>query len=458
VAQDKAITNLGQSIATGAVAPIYQLAVESAIEQARLDEAASAATAATGANIYGSEAGQSVGMANARANMFSAEANQNIGLNKAVTDLYGANIGQNVALNQARTNMYGQDVGASLGLGDLANRAFQAQVGQNLGLGQLAESIFGTQVGQSLGQGQIAANQYGTAASENVGLAGALANMFGSAASQNVGLGNVAANMYGTAAGENVGLGNVASNIFGQQVGQNLGLGQLVNQRYGTDVSQSLGLGNLASSIFGQQIGQNLGLGQLDLSGANLQLAGAGMIPGLNQDFMNTQQFLMGAGGLEKNLRQEPLTAAQQQFGAATNLQSQVAQALINSTLTGGGSVTGTQIGQQDAGTMGTISSIVGMLGSVAAIAALACWVAKAIYGAETEEFLAARHWIMVAWKGRIADAVRWLYRRYGERLAVQAQKRPWLRRALRPIFNIAVRKGKEDLYARWRKGLEFAS
>jgi hypothetical protein len=455
VAQDKAITNLGQSIATGAVAPIYQLAVEAAIEQARLDEAASAATAATGANIFGSEAGQSVGMANARANMFGAEAAQNIGLNKAVTDLYGQNIGQNIAQNQAMTNMYGQDVGAALGLGDLANRAFQAQVGQNLGLGQLASTIFGQEVGQALGQGQIAASEYGTAAGENVGLAGALANMFGSAAQQNVGLGNVASNIFGQQVQQNLGLGSLANQQFGQQIQQNLGLGELANTRYGQDVAQSLGLGQLASSIFGQQVGQNLGLGQLGLGGAGLQLQGAGMIPGLNQDFMNTQQFLAGMGGLEKQLRQEPLTAAQQQFGAATNLQSQVAQALINSTLTGGGSVSGTQIGQQDAGTMGTISSIIGMIGSIAGIAALAfCWVAKAIYGDGTDEFLAARHWIMFAWKGRTANAVRWLYKRYGQRVAT----RPWACRMLKPLFDVAVRKGKEDLYSRWRKGLEFAA
>src|SRR5262249_44070747 len=65
VANTKAINTLGQSITDAAIAPIYKSAVDAAIAQAQLGEAASAATAYTGANIYGSQASQNVGLTNA---------------------------------------------------------------------------------------------------------------------------------------------------------------------------------------------------------------------------------------------------------------------------------------------------------------------------------------------------------------------------------------------------------
>jgi hypothetical protein len=348
VAQDRAIQNLGQSITDAAVAPIYTQGVNAAIAQAQLGERASEATAGTGANIYGTAAGQNVGMANAAANLFGTQAGQNVGLTNAAANIFGAQAQGAAAYNNALTNLYGQ----------------QAQA---------------------------------------------------------------------------------MTNLYGQQVGQNLGLGQLANSLFGQQVGQNLGLGQLATSIFGQQVGQNLGLGQLGLGAAGQQIGAATQIPGIDQDVMNSMNFLSQTGALENMLMQQPLTAAQQQAMAPFLMQSQAAQALINATLTGGGSVTGTNVGTQEAGTLGTIGQLLGMVGSIAGMVAL-CWVAEAIYGKDSEEFIAARHWIRDAWKGPLADKVRSTYLKIGPWLAGEVRKSAPLREALKPLFDLAVFKGREAL------------
>ena len=82
-------------------------------------------------------------------------------------------------------------------------------------------------------------------------------------------------------------------------------------------------------------------------------------------------------------------------------------------------------------------------IGSIAGIAAMAyCWVAKAIYG-ETEEFYRARWWIGHMWQGRIGDGTRWLYRQVGPGLAIYVRRHRALRLLLKPLFDIAVRRGR---------------
>jgi len=84
---------------------------------------------------------------------------------------------------------------------------------------------------------------------------------------------------------------------------------------------------------------------------------------------------------------------------------------------------------------MSGIGQAVGMIGK----AAIACWIAHAIYG-ETTEFLRAYEWINFGWKGRAADLTRSVYRLIGPTLS----KYPLLCRPLKPLFDIAVRKGGE--------------
>lgn len=71
------------------------------------------------------------------------------------------------------------------------------------------------------------------------------------------------------------------------------------------------------------------------------------------------------------------------------------------------------------------------------------CWVAAAIYGDESPEFLAARRFVVERWQGRIANAVRWLYLRIGPWLGQKTRQHSTLRRLFRPLFDIAVRKGR---------------
>ncbi len=75
--------------------------------------------------------------------------------------------------------------------------------------------------------------------------------------------------------------------------------------------------------------------------------------------------------------------------------------------------------------------------------ASFGCWVAAAIYGDASPEFLAARRFVFERWQGWLADASRWLYLRIGPWLGQKVRKHALLRRALRPLFDIAVRRGR---------------
>ncbi len=76
-------------------------------------------------------------------------------------------------------------------------------------------------------------------------------------------------------------------------------------------------------------------------------------------------------------------------------------------------------------------------IGSIAGAAA-GCWIAARLYGWGSREFQAARYFIFVMWQGRMARLCQHVYLRYGERLAAH----PWLCRLLKPLFNVAVKRG----------------
>ncbi len=73
---------------------------------------------------------------------------------------------------------------------------------------------------------------------------------------------------------------------------------------------------------------------------------------------------------------------------------------------------------------------------------ASACWVAAEFYGWGTPAWWSARTWLMEDWRGPHAAAFRWLYRRYGERVAGWVRQSPRLRATLRPFFEWARRRG----------------
>jgi len=70
------------------------------------------------------------------------------------------------------------------------------------------------------------------------------------------------------------------------------------------------------------------------------------------------------------------------------------------------------------------------------------CWVAAALYGADTPAHRLARYWIMDAWRGLTANVARALYRRVGPALARAITRRPALGRLIRPWFDQAVLRG----------------
>jgi hypothetical protein len=69
------------------------------------------------------------------------------------------------------------------------------------------------------------------------------------------------------------------------------------------------------------------------------------------------------------------------------------------------------------------------------------CWVAAAIYGDDSREFVLARRWIRDEWQGPVADVVRRLYVIVGPHAAPYVRRWPWLRSLLKPLFDVAVRK-----------------
>jgi hypothetical protein len=86
-----------------------------------------------------------------------------------------------------------------------------------------------------------------------------------------------------------------------------------------------------------------------------------------------------------------------------------------------------------------SMMNAIGGSGSSAGAAAAMCWVAAAVYGFGTPEFFAARRFIVVLWRGRVADATRWLYLRIGPWLG----RRPKLCRLFKPLLDVAVRRGR---------------
>jgi hypothetical protein len=75
-----------------------------------------------------------------------------------------------------------------------------------------------------------------------------------------------------------------------------------------------------------------------------------------------------------------------------------------------------------------------------------ACWIAMELYGEHSVKVHLARYAIFVLWKGRLARWAQRLYLRHGQAVARAIRVRPWLRRAITPLFDFAVAKGQAAL------------
>jgi hypothetical protein len=77
------------------------------------------------------------------------------------------------------------------------------------------------------------------------------------------------------------------------------------------------------------------------------------------------------------------------------------------------------------------------------------CWIARAIYGETSNEWVLARHWIFDKWSGKIANIVQSLYVKYGEGFAEIVKGNNTLKAILKPLFDVAVTNGAKSILGR---------
>ncbi len=166
----------------------------------------------------------------------------------------------------------------------------------------------------------------------------------------------------------------------------------------------------------------------------------------------NLKGMNMGGAGQMGNLANMGFgwnQALQQQMGQAGGQQQQIMQNIINAQKQQQGGIqgwpqqqTGWMAGQQPAlpGVGQTQSNSPGAMDYASmALQAYAlyamCWVAREVYGETNPKWLEFRTWMMSKapiWLGR-------LYARHGERAAKVVKRLPFLKRALRPVMDLAI-------------------
>lgn len=164
----------------------------------------------------------------------------------------------------------------------------------------------------------------------------------------------------------------------------------------------------------------------------------AGTEFGISQAQLQNILAAYGGAGQAYGLAGQELGGAESAYSGAAN--SLTGAAKINQ------GVLDTQA-QQKGAMMGLIGSLVGAGGTIGAAAMgkppVSCWVAAAIYGDLTSQFFAARRFIFQRWKGPIANITKKIYLRFGERLANVVRGSASLKFALKPLFDLAVERGR---------------
>lgn len=152
-----------------------------------------------------------------------------------------------------------------------------------------------------------------------------------------------------------------------------------------------------------------------------------------------SDQFNQGLANFQNQLRQQAMQN-RLSFGAAGSPTAGLQNQMFGQRLSQAGqSYAGSSYGTQwNAGI--DLNKILGA--ALGAAAGGGCWIAAAIYGDGTPAFYRARNFIMHKWTGLVADATRYVYRVVGPWLAPRVRRHAWLRRALKPLFDAAVRRG----------------
>lgn len=183
-------------------------------------------------------------------------------------------------------------------------------------------------------------------------------------------------------------------------------------------------------------------LNQLGFSQERSQmLAAAGLAPELLRNEALRVSMLGAIGDYEANLNQQNINAQMEAFQEPIIMQSGAANALFGASGMGPGSASSVVQPQTNAG------DVISTIGQVAMIAALGasklCWIADAIYGVGSRDASYARLYVNLFWTGPVANVVRFFYKRYGRQVAWYVERSPFLKKVFKPIFDIAVRRGK---------------
>jgi hypothetical protein len=156
-------------------------------------------------------------------------------------------------------------------------------------------------------------------------------------------------------------------------------------------------------------------------------------------------QQLMGLGSEVAGIGQNISGTGQQIAGTGTTLTGQGGQFMQNAAADALQKIgLNYQYGgpQTFATIMGPIAQTLGALVGTGGIRGGGCWIAEAIYG----PFNMRTRWVRWYLNGPFSDAafgrlVMRIYMRFGQRIAKQVEKRAWLKRALKPLFNRALDK-----------------
>ncbi len=229
----------------------------------------------------------------------------------------------------------------------------------------------------------------------------------------------------------------------GQDVQTALGNQSNILGQRGQDVRTMLGNQTNLIGQRGQDISANANRLQQLLSGLQGQqqtsLTERGQ--GLDAQLRN-QGNLIGQRGQELDFRSRDVAGVRDLFRDVSGQETQRRQDTLNTLL----QLTGLSMPQNVVANSSTSSSRTdpNWLGPLleAGIGRIpipgGCWIAASIYGDGSFGHIMARYWIVFKWQGKIADMVRAVYMRFGR----WAAKRKWLCKALKPLFDKAVRLG----------------
>ena len=236
---------------------------------------------------------------------------------------------------------------------------------------------------------------------------------------------NLAARQQGV--GEQFDLGSFANQAQQQGFNQALGSGQFGNQAQAqyfgqlsdqanfannaalADFERNRAMADFNNQAYGQGFNQTIQAGNFNQQEYQRRLAN--QLQGRNQDFNELAAFLQGSPVAPTNPTFQPTTqynpaqAAPDAVGLAAGNYNAANQAYSS-----------------------ILGSIFGAAGKAGAAGIAACWVAREVYGTETNRWMMFRHWLLTRAPGWFVR----LYLTYGARFAEWLRDKPLFKRLIR--------------------------